>query len=183
MCWVNDVSRQAAKLCRCLQQSTQQCSRVLMGCVQYCYTRTVQLQYRNQGTPPPVVNLLRALMGCFAPRPLRNAQEGVRSIPPTRQRPRLLLTCALPMTSSRSKACSLLMAGFSPDANSGDFYMPSEQRNSCTVGMPSKCMSAGVATPSAPFMVERFEHEALTLNQNNWETLWTKSEDATNKFL
>lgn len=80
-------------------------------------------------------------------------------------------------------ACSLVMASFGSDANSGDFYMPGQQRDGCTVGMAVKCMTAGAATPTAEFMVERFENEKLTLDGANWETLWAKSEEATNEYL
>ena len=60
--------------------------------------------------------------------------------------------------------------------------MPGKQRNGVTIGRPVKCMTAGAATPSAQFITDRFENEALTLNKANWKLLMAKSEEATSKF-
>ena len=60
--------------------------------------------------------------------------------------------------------------------------MPGSQRDGVTIGKPVKCMTAGAATPTAQFITDRFENEALTLNKANWKVLMDKSEEATKKY-
>lgn len=80
--------------------------------------------------------------------------------------------------SAADGACPLILAGFGPGVDSGDFYMPESMAGSMVVGSPVKCMEAGKATPKADFQEQKFEHEKLTLSPENQALLWAKSEEA-----
>eukprot|EP00930_Biecheleria_cincta_P101504 TRINITY_DN93153_c0_g1_i1.p1 TRINITY_DN93153_c0_g1~~TRINITY_DN93153_c0_g1_i1.p1 ORF type:complete len:367 (-),score=80.80 TRINITY_DN93153_c0_g1_i1:3-1103(-) len=88
-----------------------------------------------------------------------------------------LRCCGMKPQSGADGACSLMMAAFSPDANSGDFYMPGDGR-SMAGGDPVKCMEAGKATPKNPTQAKKFQDEKLSLDEANQALLWTKSEEA-----
>ena len=69
--------------------------------------------------------------------------------------------------SAADGACPLMEAAFGADANSGDFFMPGDFIENTVVGMPVKCITAGVATPTAENIATRFEHERLSLDLAN----------------
>lgn len=76
-------------------------------------------------------------------------------------------------------ACSLIFAGFGSNVNSGDFFMPSESIQNCTMGMPVKCMIDGQVNESAPeWILTKWESEKLTIDPVNHDLLWSASEAA-----
>lgn len=84
--------------------------------------------------------------------------------------------------SAADGACPLMEAAFGADAESGDFYMPGERVKGTPVGMPVRCMTAGVPTPSTEFIAKRFQHEKLTMDERNRDVLWRASEAAVGRW-
>ena len=83
--------------------------------------------------------------------------------------------------SAADGACCLMIAGFgrSNHVDSGDFFMPGSVVKKTVVGMPVKCMTAGLPTPTHSFMRKHFDNEKLTMDVENHHVLWTMSEQAT----
>lgn len=80
--------------------------------------------------------------------------------------------------SAADGACPLMEAVFGAGAESGDFYMPGTLVRGTPVGLPVKCMTGGVPTPTSKAMAKRFQHEKLTMSESNREILWKASEAA-----
>ena len=80
--------------------------------------------------------------------------------------------------SAADGACPLMEAAFGINVGSGDFFMPGARIKNTTVGMPTKCMTAGQPTPATDFIQNRFEMEMLTMNQANRDLMWSESENA-----
>ena len=75
--------------------------------------------------------------------------------------------------------CPLMYAAFSEGTNAGDFYMPKDQNQGCTVGKPVKCMEGAISANDAPEWIStKFEKEALTMSKENQDCLWAASEAA-----
>lgn len=85
--------------------------------------------------------------------------------------------------SAADGACPLIVASFSSDVASGDFFMPGELVKETVVGWPVKCISACRATPTTEWMSKNFENEKLTLDPANHELLWDASVKAVGKWL
>ena len=51
--------------------------------------------------------------------------------------------------SAADGACPLMEAAFGINVGSGDFFMPGARVKNTTVGMPTKCMTAGQPTPAS----------------------------------
>lgn len=84
--------------------------------------------------------------------------------------------------SAADGACPLMEASFGQSASSGDFFMPGLLIENTPVGMPVKCMTAGLPTPVDESMRKRFNNEELTMNAANHKLLWEASEKVTEIF-
>ena len=73
--------------------------------------------------------------------------------------------------SAADGACPLMEAAFGAGAESGDFYMPCDLVQGTQVGMPVKCISAGVPTPSAEHIVKKYVVLAVVAHTCTWLTL------------
>ena len=78
--------------------------------------------------------------------------------------------------SAADGACPLMEAAFGINVGSGDFFMPGARVKNTTVGMPTKCMTAGQPTPATDFIKDAFKMEELTMLQANRDLLWSESE-------
>ena len=88
--------------------------------------------------------------------------------------------------SAADGACSIVEAAFGTHVLGGDFFMPGDYVKKTVVGLPTKCMTAGVPTPKNELIKNGFRMEELTMSQKNRDLLWHCSEQATNiswKFL
>ena len=88
--------------------------------------------------------------------------------------------------SAADGACSIVEAAFGTHVLGGDFFMPGDYVKKTVVGLPTKCMTAGVPTPKNELIKNGFRMEELTMSQKNRDLLWHYSEQATNiswKFL
>ena len=74
---------------------------------------------------------------------------------------------------------ALIVAAFDARTGSGDFWMPSKHipgKKVSVHGTPAKSIEGGVPTTTHPWIVAKFESEALTLSAANQAMLWSSSE-------
>jgi len=83
---------------------------------------------------------------------------------------------AVSMQSGADGACPLLLAAFSLNANSGDFYMP----EGGSTGYPVRCMVRGQpGGERSEKIAKAYADEALTMHAPSRAMLWERSEAAT----
>jgi threonine dehydratase len=81
--------------------------------------------------------------------------------------------------SAADGSCSLIMASFANNVNSGDMFMPGELIKNTVVGIPVKCIQKGIPTPPTEYIKQAFQMEELTMSIENQNILWEMSEIAT----
>jgi hypothetical protein len=82
---------------------------------------------------------------------------------------------AFKMQSGPDGACPMLLAAFSPHANSGDFYMPQGGSS----GYPVRCMVEGQPGGERSEKIAKgYDNEALTMHAPSRAMLWEMSEAA-----
>ena len=60
--------------------------------------------------------------------------------------------------------------------------MPGDVVQGTQVGIPVRCITEGVPTPSTPFIAKRYGHEMLTMHEHNRTVLWKASEAAVGRW-
>jgi len=107
----------------------------------------------------------------FAPAPSKKTTAKASDKPkPQRKAP------AFKMQSGADGACPLLLAAFSPKANSGDFYMPEGGSS----GYPVRCMLKGQpGGERSEKIANGYANEALTMHAPSRAMLWERSGAAT----
>ena len=78
--------------------------------------------------------------------------------------------------SAADGACPLMEAAFGENVGSGDFFMPGSLIKNTVVGMPTKCITNGIPSPSTDYIKKAFRMEELTMMQENRTLLWRESE-------
>lgn len=82
--------------------------------------------------------------------------------------------------SAADGSCSIIEAAFGTHVLSGDFFMPGDYVQKTIVGLPTKCMTAGVPTPKNDLIKNGFRMEESTMSETNRDLLWHYSEQAVN---
>lgn len=93
-----------------------------------------------------------------------------------------LTTGFAPLTTQTAAdgAYPLMLAAFSPTADSGDLFIPGTFLGPTSpTGQPVKCMTRGQPTPTCQEMRELIKNEEMTMSEDNRAVVWEQSKKAT----